>query len=106
MGREEGGPAPIDRKTHLTNRGWRTLRGVNPQVPAGIYATVKSLSFSAEFLFEVGDPLLQIGETVESGHHAEPLAVFDGRITGIKSALRDIVGDAALRGDDGAVADS
>lgn len=62
------------------------------------------LLLGAQFLFEVGDALLEFGEAVERSHHAEPLAIFDGGIAGIERTFGDIVGDAALRGDDRAVA--
>src|SRR5580692_2211060 len=47
----------------------------------------------------------EVGEAVEDGDGAQPLAVVDGRIAADRRTGGDVVGDSALRGGDGSVAD-
>jgi hypothetical protein len=58
-----------------------------------------------EFGFQFADALLKFGQTIECGDSFEPLPIVDGGISGIHRTRRDVIGDPALCGDDGAVAD-
>src|SRR5580658_2072134 len=58
-----------------------------------------------KFGFQFADSFLEFGQAIESSHSLQPLAIVDGRIAGKHGARRDVVGDAAFGGDDGAVAD-
>ena len=58
-----------------------------------------------EFGFQFADAFLKFWQAIEGSDSFEPLAIVDGGIAGVHRVWRNIVGDAAFGGDDGAVAD-
>ena len=58
-----------------------------------------------DFFLQFADSSLQIGQTIQGGVGFEPLAIFHSGITGVEASGWHVVGDAALGGDDSAVAD-
>lgn len=58
-----------------------------------------------KFRFQFADSLLKFRQTVEGGDGFEPLAIVDGRVSGIHGTWWNIVGDAAFCGNDGTIAD-
>ena len=59
---------------------------------------------SFQFGLQLAHALLKFWQAIECRDGLEPLTIVDGWIAGKHGARRDIVGDAALGGDDGAVA--
>lgn len=58
-----------------------------------------------KFSLEFADALLKLRQAVEGGDGFEPLAIVNGGISRKHRAGRDVAGDAAFCGDDGAVPD-
>src|SRR5579862_7538971 len=58
-----------------------------------------------KFGFQFAYAFLQFGQAIERRNGLEPLAIVDSGITGKHRTRRNIVGNATLGGNDGAVAD-
>jgi hypothetical protein len=82
--------------------------GLKPAPTNGLAGTgrTRAASEAFEFGFEFANALLKFGQTIEYSDCFEPLTIVDCWISGIHRARRNVVGDAALCGDDRAIADA
>ena len=58
---------------------------------------------AGEFGGEFAELLLEFGQVIEDRDGFEPIFVVDGRVAGVERAGGDVIGDAALGSDHGAV---